>query len=200
MNASRVFVDANIFIYVRDSSEPVKQPVADACLTRLWSEQRGRTSMQVLNECYATMTRKLRPRIPHDAAWTYVSTLLEWNPQPVDAEVVKRAKEVEQRYGLNWWDCLIVAAAQLQNCAVLLTEDLDEQGSYGGVKICNPFKLAMCADDSPLAEFAAFAASLTSPVERTRPVPLSHRQRRTSPSRSRGTCVPWARSGSGGIH
>jgi len=200
MNASRVFVDANILVYAQQPSETVKQAVALECIDRLGSEKRGRTSVQVLNECYSALTQKLRPQIPRPDAWTYVCRFHMWEPRAVDVEMARRAREIQERYGLNWWDCLIVAAAQLQNCAVLLTEDLDEQGSYGGVKICNPFKLAMCADDSPLAEFAAFAASLTSPVERTRPVPLSHRQRRTSPSRSRGTCVPWARSGSGGIH
>lgn len=200
MNASRVFVDANIFIYAHQPSETVKQAVALACIDRLGSERRGRTSVQVLNECYSTLTQKLRPQIPRPAAWTYLSRFHIWEPRAVDVDMAKQAKEVQERYGLNWWDCLIVAAAQMQNCEVLLTEDLDEQGSYGGVKVCNPFKLAMCSEESPLAEFAAFAASLTSTVGQIRPVPLIHRRRKTSPSRPRGTCVPWARSGSGGIH
>jgi predicted nucleic acid-binding protein len=30
---------------------------------------------------------------------------------------------VQQRYRLSWWDSLIVAAAQLQACSLLLSED-----------------------------------------------------------------------------
>jgi len=195
MNASRVFVDANIFIYAQQPSETAKHGVALACIDRLGSELRGRTSVQVLNECYSTLTQKIRPQIPRPDAWTYVSRFHIWEPRAVDVDMAKRAKEVQERYGLNWWDCLIVAAAQLQNCEVLLTEDLDEQGIYGGVKVCNPFRLAMCSAESALAEFAALAAELTSAELRIHPAPLIHRQRRTSPSRPRGTCAPWARWG-----
>jgi predicted nucleic acid-binding protein len=201
MNASRVFVDANILVYAQQPNETAKQPVALACIDRLGSEGRGRTSVQALNECYSALTHKLRPQIPRPAAWSYVSKFHDWGPLPVDVEMAKRAKEVQERYGLNWWDCLIVAAAQMQNCEVLLTEDLSEQGDYGGVKVCNPFRLAMCSEESPLAEFAAFAAALTwQQVGQIHPAPSTPRQRRISPSRPRGTCVPWARSGSGGIH
>jgi len=200
MNASRVFVDANILIYAQQPSETVKQAVALACIDRLGSERRGRTSVQVLNECYSTLTQKLRPQIPRPEAWNYVSKFHIWEPHAVNVAMARRAREIQGRYGLNWWDCLIVAAAQMQNCEVLLTEDLDEQGNYGGVKVCNPFRLAMCSAESELAEFAALAAELTWVVEQIRPVPSIHPRRRTSPSRPRGTCVPWARSGSGGIH
>jgi predicted nucleic acid-binding protein len=200
MTGHTVFVDANILVYAKQTDEPVKQAIAAENIRRLASAGRIRISMQVVNECYRVLTRKLRPALQRDVAWSYVSTFFDWNPCAVDLNLALRAREVEQRYGLNWWDCLIVAAAQMQNCEVLLTEDLHEQGDYGGVKVCNPFRLAMCSDESPLAEFAAFAAPLTWAVERTRPAPSIPHRRRTSPSRPRGTCVPWARSGSGDIH
>ena len=199
MTDRTVFVDANILVYAKQTSECVKQPLAAEWIRRLDTTGRGCTSMQVMNECYTVLTRKLRPGLQRAAAWRYVSKFFEWKPCAVDLNVVLRAKEIEQRYGLNWWDCLIVAAAQLQNCTVLLTEDLDEQGVYGGVQVCNPFRLAMCDDDHPMAEVAMIAAAITW-AERTRPAPSIRPQRRTSPFRPRGTCVPWARSASGGIH
>jgi predicted nucleic acid-binding protein len=200
MTGRTVFVDANILVYAKQTDEPVKQAIAAENIRRLASAGRICTSMQVVNECYRVLTRKLRPPLQRDVAWNYVSTFFDWNPCAVDLNLALRAREVEQRYGLNWWDCLIVAAAQMQNCEVLLTEDLDEQGSYGGVKVCNPFRLAMCSAESELAEFAALAAELTSVGERIHPGPAIHPRRRISPSRPRGTCEPWARSGSGGIH
>jgi len=56
-----VFVDTNVFVYASDNRETVKQPLAEEWLERLWREQSGRTSVQVLNECYWNLTRKIRP-------------------------------------------------------------------------------------------------------------------------------------------
>lgn len=137
-----VFVDTNVLVYARQTREAQKQPLAVKWLTRLWQERLGRTSMQVLNECYVTLTCKLKPAFGHGEAWEYVRNLLVWNPQPTDVELLLRAHEIEQRYRLSWWDSLIVGAAQLQNCALLLTEDLQDRAVYGGVTVRNPFTLS----------------------------------------------------------
>jgi len=47
---------------------------------------------------------------------------------------------------LSWWDSLIVAAAQLQNCPLLLTEDLQDRAVYGGVTVRNPFTCGVSED------------------------------------------------------
>jgi predicted nucleic acid-binding protein len=138
-----VFVDANVFVYARDPSDPLKRSVAAEWLERVWADRRGRTSMQALNECYSVLTRKLRPTMAREDAWRYILSLMTWDPCPVDAEMARHAREIELRYRLSWWDSLIVAAAQLQGCGLLLTEDLDEQGVYAGVRVCNPFRLAL---------------------------------------------------------
>src|SRR5882762_7309809 len=128
-----VFVDTTIFVYAWRANEPVKQGVAADWIERLWADGRGRTSMQVLTECQVTLTRSIRPSLLPNVAWKYVTTLMAWNPQPLDAQVAARARELEGRYRLMWWDSLIVAAAQLQGCGTLLTEGMDEEGVYGGV-------------------------------------------------------------------
>src|SRR5262245_8142063 len=111
---ARVFVDANVFVYAHQPSEPLKRSVAVEWIERLASERLGRTSMQALNECYWIITRKLRPMVSHVDAWRYITTLLAWDPCPVDSSLARSARDVELRYRLAWWDCLIVAAAQLQ--------------------------------------------------------------------------------------
>jgi predicted nucleic acid-binding protein len=145
MTAS-VFVDTNVFVYERQTRDPRKQSLAAQWLDRLWREQIGRTSVQVLSEYYATLTRKLKPAFANDEAWEHVRSLLAWNPQPTNAELLHRAFEIEQRYHLSWWDCLIVGAAQLQGCALLLTEDLQDRANYGGVTVRNPFSLGASED------------------------------------------------------
>lgn len=137
------FIDTNVLVYARHARESSKQPIARSWIERLWRERSGRTSIQVLNECYFTLTRKVQPAVPSDEAWDYVRELFAWNPCPVDADLGSLAREIERRYRLNWWDSLVVAAAQEQQCTLLLTEDLQDRAVYGGVTVRNPFNLAV---------------------------------------------------------
>ncbi len=135
------FVDSNVFIYARDPSEPLKQKRANEWLFHLWRDQMGRTSMQVLSEFYLTVTLKLAaPAVPADA-WHEIQSLFAWHPQPIDGALLARAREIEQRWRLSWWDSLIVAAAQLQRCALLLSEDMHDGVVYGSVTVRSPFTL-----------------------------------------------------------
>jgi len=137
-----VFVDTNVFVYALHARESLKQPLAREWLDRVWRERLGRTSVQVMSECYVTLTRKLRPSLAGAEAWDHVRALLAWHPQPIDAELLIRGREIEERHSLSWWDSLIVGAAQLQGCSVLLTEDLQDGAFFGGVTVRNPFALS----------------------------------------------------------
>ena len=149
-----VFVDANVLVYARDAREVVKQPRAAEWMARLWSERAGRTSMQVLAEFYVTVTRKLKPAIPADIAWNDVKSLLAWQPQVIDSVLMQRAREIEQRFRLSWWDSMVVAAAQLQDCAVLLTEDMHDGAAYGSITVRSPFTLSV---EQPRAQYEVAA-------------------------------------------
>jgi hypothetical protein len=46
-----------------------------------------------------------------------------------------RARDIELRYKISWWDSMIVAAAQLQDCVLLLTEDLQDGSAFGAVTV-----------------------------------------------------------------
>src|SRR5512145_325642 len=120
-----VFVDTNI------ASELSKQPIAAGRLDHLWRGQLGRTSAQVLSEYYVTVTRKLSPGLHADDAWDDVLALMSWHPIPSDEALLRRGRVVEQRFRLSWWDSLIVAAAQLQACTLLLSEDLQDGAAFG---------------------------------------------------------------------
>lgn len=143
------FVDANVLVYALDRTDPAKQQVAEALLNRLWREQTARTSVQALNEFYAVVTRKTSRAVRREEAWLVLEDLLGWNPQPVDVVLLHRARAIEVGYKLNWWDCLIVAAAQLQGCSILYSEDLQHGAVYDGVRVCNPFMAQAQEDASP---------------------------------------------------
>jgi predicted nucleic acid-binding protein len=172
-----VFVDTNLFVYARDQRHPDKNTDARKWLEMLWREQRGRTSTQVLNEYFTTVTRKLKPGLALDVAWEDVQLLLSWNPQPIDARLLARAFDLEKQHHLNWWDCLIVAAAQMQGCVLLLTEDLEDGAEYGGVIVRSPFTLRVAEE----------AGAYTLPPR----LPSRHRGRGRPRTRSRvATTVP----------
>lgn len=137
------FVDANVLVYSRDPRDRAKQARAEQWMRVLFRERIGRTSAQVLSEYYSVMTRKLSPRVPSELAWELVLVLLQWDPQAVDAPLLVRARDVESRWRLSWWDSLVVAAAQVQNCAVLLTEDLQDGAVMGTVTVRSPFTLEL---------------------------------------------------------
>ena len=134
------FVDANVLVYTLDPRDPAKQRRAAAWRDHLWQTGLGRTSVQVLSETYATM-RRLRRDVPAEALWDAIALYFTWNPRSIDENLLNRAREVEQRHRISWWDSMIVAAAQLQDCALLLTEDLQDNGVYGSVTVRSPFTL-----------------------------------------------------------
>lgn len=150
-----VFVDANVFLYALDADEPAKQPRAKAWLECLWREARGRTSMQVLSEYYVNLKRRGASGLTAEAAWEGVKLYLAWQPREIDEEVFLRAREIEQRFRISWWDSMVVAAAQVQDCAVLLTEDLQDGGVFDMLTVRSPFTLAAGA---PAAAYEATAA------------------------------------------
>jgi predicted nucleic acid-binding protein len=139
------FVDANVLLYSRDPRDRAKQERASAWLDLLWREGNGRTSVQVLSEFYYNATRKLSPAVPASDAWSRVKTYFAWNPQPVDVALLSRAKEIVERWRLSWWDGLVVAAAEFQECSVLLTEDMQEGAIFGTVTVRSPFALEVRA-------------------------------------------------------
>ena len=59
--AADVFVDSNVLVYARDTSEPEKQKKALAWIECLWSSGAGRLSFQVLQEFYVPVAEKLKP-------------------------------------------------------------------------------------------------------------------------------------------
>ena len=134
-----VFVDTNVLVYRYDTRERTKQSRADAWVTCVWRSRAGRLSFQVLQELYATLTRKLRPAMAVADVQRIVRNLASWQPVSIDLAVLERAWSLEERYSVSWWDALIVAAAETCECTVLLTEDLQHGQRFGAVRVVDPF-------------------------------------------------------------
>jgi predicted nucleic acid-binding protein len=134
------FVDTNLLVYARDTSEASKQGLAEAWLAALWRLRRGRLSYQVLHEYCVIVTRKLRPGIPVQDARDDVRALMSWRPVSADGVMLEGAWAVQDRFGLSWWDALVVSAAQIAGADYLLTEDLQAGQDLEGVLVVDPFQ------------------------------------------------------------
>ncbi len=136
-----VFVDTNVLVYARDTADPAKHARASERVADLWERADGRLSVQVLQEYYLTTTRKLRPGLAPEEARADVLDLAAWSPVVTDIQMLASAWTIEERFGLSFWDALIVAAAQVARCDVLLTEDMQHGMDLDGVRVTDPFRV-----------------------------------------------------------
>ena len=135
----RTFVDTNVLIYAVDSGDPFKQRIAQRWRSELWKRRAGRISYQVLQEYYASVTRKwagARLQVRDD-----ILDLISWQPVTIDFVLLDVAWKVQDRHKLSFWDALIVAGATAASCKYLLTEDLQNGQRIEGVTVVNPFSL-----------------------------------------------------------
>lgn len=138
-DAAREFVDANVLVYAFDASAGRKRNVASALLQRLWTAETGVLSVQVLQEFFVTITRKVARPLSLDAAEERVRELTAWHVFVPTADDVIAAIGVQRRARVSFWDALIVHAAAESGCGVCWTEDLQDGQVLRGVRMRNPF-------------------------------------------------------------
>ncbi|MBI5259299.1 MAG: PIN domain-containing protein [Burkholderiales bacterium] len=133
------FVDTNVLLYCFDDRDVTKRDRARDWVRRCWELRCGRLSTQVLNEFYSNARRRFADAISAGDARAEVRRYQRWQPWAVDHGTVETAWAVESRFGLDYWDALVVAAAQAQGCRWLLSEDLQHEQQIDSVRILNPF-------------------------------------------------------------
>jgi len=135
----RAFVDTNVLVYAHDTSAGAKRTTAAALVERLWESGHGRVSIQVLQELFVNLTRKLPRPLDTDAAANVVEDIARWTLHAPDAEDVLAAIRLHERYRISFWDAMIVRSAAALGCETLLSEDLNAGQRYGGVLVVDPF-------------------------------------------------------------
>jgi predicted nucleic acid-binding protein len=136
---AKVFVDSNILIYAHDADAGSKQKIAATQIKALWKNRFGRISTQVLQEFYVTVTQKLGKPLSKSDAREIVRDYAQWVATPTSPQTVIRASEIGEVWRLSFWDSLILAAAEEQECSTVLTEDLNSGQTVAGIRIVNPF-------------------------------------------------------------
>ena len=140
------FVDTNVLVYAHDAAAGPRHEMARALLEALWRSRRGCLSVQVLQEFYVTVTRKVaNPYKPADAA-RISADLQVWRIHVPDAGAVLAAIDLQTRFQLSFWDAMILNSANSMGCPILWTEDLTAGQVIERTTIRNPFQFG----DQPL--------------------------------------------------
>ena len=94
--------------------------------------------VQVLGELFNVLTRKVRLG-RHAAAGVVRAWQDMFTVMPTTEAVLSRGLDVAIAHNLAIWDAIILAAAAEAGCRMLLSEDMHEGFTWGGVTIVNPF-------------------------------------------------------------
>lgn len=135
-----VFVDTNVHLWAADERDRQRQERARQWLTWCWTNRAGRISTQVLNELYYNAANRFGPGALQ-AARSQIRRLREWQPPHLDAHTIDGAWSLQDRYGLGYWDALILSSAQQQGCAFVLSDALPAASRYESVLVVDPFEL-----------------------------------------------------------
>jgi predicted nucleic acid-binding protein len=136
--AAREFVDANVLVYAFDSSAGAKHAAATRLLERLWESGVGCLSVQVLQEFFVTVTRKVATPLSIDDASDRVREFAMWKVFAPTADDVLGAIALQKQAQISFWDAMVVRAAAESGCDTLWTEDLSDGQILRGVQIRNP--------------------------------------------------------------
>jgi predicted nucleic acid-binding protein len=133
------FVDTNILVYAYDQTAGAKRQRARDLMERLWDSGEGVLSTQVLQEFYVAVTSKIPKPIPFRRAREIVTDLGTWTIATLEIPEILKASEISERYRVNFWDGLILAAANKEDAKIVWSEDLNDGQSYGEVLVRYPF-------------------------------------------------------------
>ena len=136
------FVDTNILVYAEDRDAKSKHEVARDLVLGLWNDREGVLSIQVLQEFYVNVTRKLKKPLRPAAALDAVREYLTWKVVENTGSLLVQAAELQQRAQLSFWDAMVVRAAIQAGCDRLYSEDLNAGQRFDSVVVINPFKTA----------------------------------------------------------
>jgi predicted nucleic acid-binding protein len=133
------FVDTNILVYAEDKDDKEKHAIAGDLVVDLWRTRDGVVSVQVLQEFFVTVTRKIKHPVSVGRALDIVREYLTWRVVDNTGGLLVAAVELQQKASLSFWDAMVVQAAINTGCERLYSEDLNDGQRFGALQVVNPF-------------------------------------------------------------
>ena len=131
------FLDTNILVYSVDGKDPVKQGIARKILIEALVSREYLISAQVLNEFSNIALLKLKMSIQE--VCRFVEIFGQINVVSIDRSWTDKALSLKEKFGTQFFDSLLLVAAEENGCDTILTEDLNDGQMYGLVKAVDPF-------------------------------------------------------------
>ena len=133
----RLTLDTNVLAYAEGVNGTPRKKAALQIVERLPPDSTF-IPVQVLGELFHVLVRKAG-RSPERAraaimSWQDAFPLIETSPA-----VLVAATDLAAHHGLSIWDSVIFAASVASACRLLLSEDLQQGFTWGGVTVANPF-------------------------------------------------------------
>jgi predicted nucleic acid-binding protein len=133
------FIDTNILVYAYDTSDRLRHTAAKNLIATLVRQDAATTSVQVLQEFYATATRQIAsPMTPADALGA-VRAFSRWKVFSPLAGDVAEAIAISVTHQTSFWDAMVILAAKKTGCQVVWSADLTAGQTIEGVTVHNPF-------------------------------------------------------------
>ncbi|HXJ39140.1 MAG TPA: PIN domain-containing protein [Bryobacteraceae bacterium] len=132
------FLDSNVIIYAYSAIATQHQEAARRRVTEA-IQGNGVISTQVLSEVSAALLHKVKPTLSPESVTEVLDAIGPIRTIIPDPRIVRRAIEAHVRYGLHFYDGMIIAAAERAGCKILWSEDMNPGQSYFGVTVQNPF-------------------------------------------------------------
>ena len=133
-----VFFDSNVLVYIAINQDTAQKKVALQLVASAIENQSGYISLQVLREVANCMFKKSNDSIEYIRETLSGFDALDCLDESRD--LLDRAIEIKDEYGIQFYDAMIVAAAEAAGCETLYSEDMGDGQIYGGIHIVNPFK------------------------------------------------------------
>jgi predicted nucleic acid-binding protein len=135
---ARSFFDTNVLVYADDAAAPAKQRRAIDLIAEHRRARTGVLSLQVLQEYFVTVTRKLH--VDAAVARRKVELLSEFDVAAPEVSDILAAIDLHRLHGFSFWDALILRAAKQAGCSILFSEDMQQAREIDGVRIVNPLQ------------------------------------------------------------
>lgn len=133
------FFDSNILVYYVDTRDARKQAVAERLVdSALNGDFLCLISVQTLTEFVNVALNKIR--LPQEIVEQYLGVFSELPSIAPDAKLVKRGLEIKRLYQIQFYDAMMIAAAERAGASVIYSEDLNDGQVYCGVRANNPFR------------------------------------------------------------
>jgi predicted nucleic acid-binding protein len=135
----RVALDTNVLAYAEGINGAKRRGTALDLVRRLPQEATV-VPVQVLGDLFNVLVRKAG-KSRGDAR----DSLLSWRDTfpaiETSSEIMLTAVDLATDHHFGIWDAVVLSAASQAGCRLLLSEDLQEGFTWGGVTIVNPFTL-----------------------------------------------------------